>query len=250
MDVVRAATSDQRRCWIVRWEHMCLVHAIGSLGFLKQVEMVESVACKQCAIQGLKKRDRGHWWQGHWHCEVFKDLLWLGVCNGVRVQDIFSLHSMTRNKLCVGSGWWHRPEILYVKKGNRGKPGLYIIYYTLTLTLMTKKKKSRNPASEMICTVASHPWVATVPSCCASDCDFSETPFGACFSLGIYIGHNNPLFEAQSLYSFWWDKTKAADNTAHNRQLCFYGLTQNSSKLNMPCYCLGLKPQPPSHTHP
>lgn len=40
---------------------------------------------------------------------------------------------------------------------------------------------SRNLASKMICTVASHLWVVTVPFCCASDCDFSETPFCSLF---------------------------------------------------------------------
>lgn len=126
-----------------------------------------------------------------------------------------------------------------------------IIYCSGIFSLNDLKRHfSRNPASKLICTVASHLWVATVPSCCASDCDFSETPFWACFSPGIYIAHNNPLFEAQSLYSVWWDTTKAADNTAHNRQLCFYGLMQNSLKLNTPQYSLGRKPPPPSHAQP
>lgn len=104
--------------------HVLCQHVIGSLGadFKNRWKWSSRWKASSAPFKGLKKSPLVAGSVGLWNIQ---DMLWLGVRNGVWVQDMFSLHSINRNKHCVGHGWWHRPEIC-IDEGKKGKPGLYM----------------------------------------------------------------------------------------------------------------------------
>lgn len=99
-------SSHQWRCIIVQWEHVCLVHTW--LGHFEQILKAggnSRVGGMQAVHRWRVLKKRGRWWQGQGGCEVFKDIHWLGLHQASLVQGVISLHSLTRNKRCVGIGW-------------------------------------------------------------------------------------------------------------------------------------------------